>query len=128
MSTTKEQYGFPEWLDPIYEAVGHRLFDHARHVGNIAICHPYGIDDLSLRRFVHYCDKNNLRFSIAGHSDYHQRAFCLVIWRPKDYRELQQVARWCYSENRILDSDTAQAVRWQLKNRAADGAPVGCES
>jgi hypothetical protein len=89
---------FPKWLvkllDKTYDEpkFPHRnLFDHTRHIGNVAYAHPYGADDCDFETLIAYCKQHGLRFSVRGQSDYHSNAFTVVIWRHKDGSEYGQL-------------------------------------
>jgi hypothetical protein len=99
MTREEGEYSFPTWLEEIlqrdWRGLRNEIFDHRRHIGNIAVCYPYGVSDGYLRSLIAFCDEHDFRFSIMGDgSDYHEKTMRVVLWRPQDEAELSTVYHW----------------------------------
>jgi hypothetical protein len=93
------KFRFPQWLYKLiaddHDRTLREVFDHPRHIGNIAYSEPYGASDESMTALVLFCKKHKLRFSIIGKShNYPSETFRIVIWRPADVAELKNLCHW----------------------------------
>lgn len=88
----------PQWLIKLEEKhhpynIRHfafNLLDHWRWMDGKVVAASYGCDYKELKKFVEFCEKENLQFHLIGHCEYHPNTFMVTV-EPKEEISIKEV-------------------------------------